>query len=102
MTLRHIGHSILWKENMDQNPFGNTIAQLIAKLDESPGNHVEALSKLAQQYMNTTAVQEFDCVIKELNESLQMMRIILKYLNFDLEATRRERDQLRMMLEDQD
>lgn len=35
-------------------------------------------------------------------DSLEAIRLILKYLLFDLEATRRERDQLRMILEDQE
>ena len=36
------------------------------------------------------------------SETWQSVRFALKYVMFDLEATRRERDQLRMMLEDQE
>jgi hypothetical protein len=35
-------------------------------------------------------------------ETLQSIRFTLKYVMFDLEATRRERDHLRMILEDQE
>lgn len=37
----------------------------------------------------------------ELRTSAQAVRLVVKYLLFDLEATRRERDQLRTILEDQ-
>lgn len=33
--------------------------------------------------------------------SVEAIRLVLKYLLFDLEATRRERDELRSILEDQ-
>lgn len=51
--------------------------------------------------------EQFETVIEEMmakldeTESSQFMRIVLKYMMFDLAATRRERDELKMTLEDQ-
>lgn len=39
-------------------------------------------------------------VLKTLNEALQQIRLDMKYIVFDLEATRRERDELRERLKD--
>lgn len=38
--------------------------------------------------------------LKNLKETLEEMRIKIKYLNFDLEATRRERDCYKKLLEE--
>ena len=83
---------------MNQKQFETMMAELMAKLDNGSGSHVEVLAKLAQRH---AAIKEITEVINSLNESLQMVRIIIKYMAFDLEATRRERDQLRTLLEDQ-
>jgi len=83
---------------VNQEQFETMMAELMAKLDDGPGSHVEVLAKLAQQHAEIAEITE---LVDGLNESVQMIRIIMKYMAFDLEATRRERDQLRMMLEDQ-
>lgn len=42
-------------------------------------------------------------VMSEMGEdSMQFCKTFMKYIMFDLEATRRERDKLRMILEDKD
>jgi len=60
-----------------ENQLETLIEQLIVKLKKNPNNHLDS-------------------------ETWQSVRFALKYVMFDLEATRRERDQLRMMLEDQE
>lgn len=48
--------------------------------------------------------EQFDKVTKKIErfqEVIGTLRLVLTYLIFDLEATRRERDELRMRLEDQ-
>lgn len=83
---------------MNEEQFQTLMAQVMAKLDEGPGSHTEALRQLAQKY---TAIKELTPIISSINESLQLVRLAMKYMAFDLEATRRERDLLRTILEDQ-
>lgn len=40
--------------------------------------------------------------VNKLEQSLEDLRILVKYQTFDLEATRRENEQLRKLLEKQD
>jgi len=84
---------------MNQEQFETMMAQVMAKLEEGPGSHLDVLAAMAQRH---AAVKELGQVVGDILESLQFVRLVLKYMAFDLEATRRERNQLRMMLEDQD
>ena len=84
---------------MTEEQFETMLAQVLAKLDEGPGSHTDVLKKLARRHAATKELQE---LADGMDESLQAVRLILKYMAFDLEATRRERDNLRMILEDQD
>lgn len=43
---------------------------------------------------------KFEDYIKRIQDSLDDLRVSVKYLSFDLEATQRENAQLRKMLED--
>jgi len=84
---------------MTDEQFAKMMEELMAKIDGGPGSNTEVLAKLAEKH---TAIKEFQKAINEINDSLAAVRIVLKYLMFDLEATRRERDELRMKLEDMD
>ena len=84
---------------MTEKQFETMMAQVMAKLEEGPGSHLDALTAMAQRY---AAVKELGKIVGDISESLQFVRLVMKYMAFDLEATRRERDQLRTMLEDQD
>ena len=84
---------------MNEDQFETLMAQLMAKLDEGPGSHTDVLKQLAERY---AACKELRDLVTGMNESLQFVRLVLKYMRFDLEATRRERDQLRTILEDKD
>ena len=44
--------------------------------------------------------EKFEDYIKRIQDSLDDLRVSVKYLSFDLEATQRENAQLRKMLED--
>lgn len=70
----------------------------MGKIEDDPGSHVDALMQIADRH---TASKELREVIAELNESVGAIRLIIKYLIFDLEATRRERDVFHTILEDQ-
>lgn len=84
---------------MTEEQFEQVMAQVMAKLDEGPGSHTDVLKQLAERH---TAVKELQELVDGMNESLQFVRLVLKYMLFDLEATRRERDELKTILEDQD
>lgn len=82
---------------MNEEQFTQMLEEIMGKIENCPGSHAEALEKLAKRNEVAKEIQE---VIGGLNESLGAIRLIIKYLVFDLEATRRERDKLRMTLED--
>ncbi len=56
------------------------------------------IEQISRKYVELKEIRK---AIVELNESLGTIRIIMKYLLFDIEATRRERDKFRTILEDQ-
>lgn len=84
---------------MTENEFETLMAQVMTKLEDGSGSHLDVLSNIAQKH---TAIEEFGQIVGDIAESLRFIRLALKYMAFDLEATRRERDQLKMILEDQD
>jgi hypothetical protein len=55
---------------------------------------VNALMSIADQYDNRIRI------INLVQEALAQLRLDIKYLHFDLEATRRERDTYRQRLDD--
>lgn len=84
---------------MTDDQLKTLMSQLMAKLDEGPNSHLDILAALSQKY---EAVKGLGQIVNQISESLQLVRLVLRYMAFDLEATRRERDQLRTMLEDRD
>ncbi len=46
--------------------------------------------------------QKLEQIIKRLNETINELRLSITYLLFDLEATRREKQELQQMLRSQD
>jgi len=79
--------------NSDQSE--ELVAQIMAKLS----THPDTLKQFAERHMILTELQQ---MINAINESFQSVQLIMQYIMFDLEATRRERDELKMRLEDQD
>lgn len=73
------------------------LKEIMEKIEDGPDSHVGILARIA----NRVDIMELKKAIIELDKSMEAIRLIMKYLVFDLEATRRERDQLRTMLEDQ-
>ncbi len=47
-------------------------------------------------------IKEFHEIFCDIKESLEETRVIVKYLMFDLEATRREQNELRIALENRE
>lgn len=82
---------------MNKEQFAQALDELMGKIEDGPGSHADVLAQIANRRISMKEVQE---IVSGINESFATIRLIIKYLVFDLEATRRERDQFRMLLED--
>lgn len=82
---------------MEDRNFDAQLADVLAKLDGlSPGDRerierVAAATRARHEQMRKT--------LGELQDSLDHLRLSVKYLVFDLEATRRENQYLRRLIE---
>jgi len=82
---------------MTENEFQSRLATLLGQIDTLPEDQRPKLAKLAAETQGRH--QRMKKTISELQESLDHLRLSVKYLVFDLEATRRENKYLRNMLE---
>jgi len=84
---------------MDEDTFQKRLAELVAEIGTLPPNEREKLQNLAEQTKQRH--KELRETVSSLHESIDFLRLSIKYLLFDLEATRRENSHLRKMLEEQ-
>ena len=82
---------------MNENEFQTKIGELISQIDELPPEQRSHLTQLAEQTKARHA--KLRETVKGLQENLDYLRLSVKYLVFDLEATRRENQYLRKMLD---
>jgi len=83
---------------MNEQEFQGKLAELMVEISTLPAAEREKLQRLADE---TRARHErLKATVSSLQESLDYLRLSIKYLVFDLEATRRENGCLRKMLED--
>jgi hypothetical protein len=80
---------------MDRTSFENKLKELAGEFGES-GNRCVELAKAAK--VPHGELKDLDY----LEDSLDFLRITIKYLRFDLESTRRENKYLRRLLEELD
>lgn len=83
---------------MDESTFQQKLAELVAEIGTLPVGEREKLETLAKQTKKRHA--DLRKTVSDLQESIDFLRLSIKYLVFDLEATRRENGYLRKMLED--
>ena len=82
---------------MDNAAFQARLAELMKEIAVLPKADRDKLTKLAKETRERhTKLQE---TVHNLQESLDYLRLSIKYLVFDLEATRRENSYLRKMLD---
>lgn len=82
---------------MDEATFQSKLGELMSEISTLPAAEREKLEQLAKETQERH--QQLRKSISSLQDSLDWLRLSVKYLVFDLEATRRENGYLRQMLE---
>jgi chromosome segregation ATPase len=85
---------------MDEKTFQSKLANLMGEINTLPESERKKLANLAEQTQQRHT--KMKKTMGELQESLDYLRLSIKYLVFDLEATRRENQYLRDMISKQD
>ncbi len=84
---------------MDESTFQKRLGELVSEIRTLPEPDRAKLAVLAEETKQRH--QELKKTVHNLHESIDFLRLAIKYLLFDLEATRRENGYLRKMLEKQ-
>ena len=82
---------------MDEATFQTKLAELMKEISSLPKAERDKLTAMAQDTQARHA--KLQKTVHNLQESLDYLRLSIKYLVFDLEATRRENSYLRKMIE---
>lgn len=82
---------------MDEAMFQSKLAELMEEISTLPKGERDKLTALAAKTQERH--QKLRKTVSDLQESLDYLRVSIKYLVFDLEATRRENRYLRELLE---
>jgi len=82
---------------MNEQEFQHKLSELISQIDELPADQQTAIRELADQTKHRH--EKLRKTVKDLQDSLDYLRLSVKYLVFDLEATKRENRYLRKMIE---
>ena len=84
---------------MDENTFQSKLAELVQEIGALPASERAKLETLAQDTKERH--KKLKQTVSSLQDSIDYLRLSIKYLLFDLEATRRENNYLRKMLEEE-
>ena len=82
---------------MDELMFQKKLGELMGEISTLPKAEQEKLTAMAADAQNRHA--KLRKTVGDLQESLDYLRLAIKYMVFDLEATRRENRYLRQMIE---
>jgi len=83
---------------MDEAVFEKKLNELVSEIGSIPAPQRDRLVMLAKQTRDCH--KQLKKSVNNLQESLDYLRVSIKYMLFDLEATRRENAYLRKLLED--
>jgi len=83
---------------MDETMFQTRLAELVAEIGTLPADEKAKLELMAQETKDRH--EKLKMTVTSLQENMDYLRLAIKYLLFDLEATRRENGYLRKMLEE--
>ena len=84
---------------MNEQEFQQKLGELISQINSVPEGEQGDLMKLAEETKQRH--DRMKKTIADLQDSLDYLRLSVKYLVFDLEATRRENQYLRKLLDRQ-
>jgi len=82
---------------MDEATFQQKLRELVSQIDTLPEGERERLRALAEETKARHA--DIKKSVSAMQENIDFLRLWIKYMLFDLEATRRENNYLRKMLE---
>jgi small-conductance mechanosensitive channel len=82
---------------MNEQDFQDKLGDLMSQIDGLPESEQPKLRELAEQTRDRHA--RMKQTLSDLQASLDHLRVTVKYLVFDLEATRRENSYLRSLVE---
>ena len=83
---------------MDEATFEQRLNELVKEIGTIPTPQKKKLIIMAQKTQNSQ--KKLNDSISSFQESLDYLRVSIKYILFDLESTRRENTYLRKMLEE--
>jgi hypothetical protein len=83
---------------MDEGSFQKKLNELVSEIETMPEVEKTKLAKLAEE--TKLRHEQLKKTVNSLQESIDFLRLSIKYLLFDLEATKRENTQLRKMLDE--
>lgn len=84
---------------MNEQDFQSKLGDLIKQIEMLPEDQRAPLQSIANETKDRH--ERMKKTVADLQESLDYLRLSVKYLVFDLEATRRENDYLRKLIESQ-
>ena len=85
---------------MKEEQFQRKLAELVSEIGTLPPSERAKMELLAEETKKRQ--KEMKETVGSLQESIDFLRLSIKYILFDLEATRRENQYLRKMLEETD
>jgi hypothetical protein len=85
-------------DTMNETDFQSKLSELMGEISTLPASERRRLQKVATDTQQRH--ERLSRTVGSLQESLDYLRLSIKYLVFDLEATRRENGYLRRMLEE--
>ena len=83
---------------MNENDLQTKLAELMGEISTLPMSERAKLQKIADETRERH--ERLRKTVSSLQESLDYLRLSIKYVVFDLEATRRENGYLKKMLEE--
>lgn len=83
---------------MNEETFQRKLSELIAEISTLPAGERDKLEQLAEQTKERH--RQIKQTVTNLQESIDFVRLSIKYMLFDLEATRRENQELRRLLDE--
>jgi hypothetical protein len=75
------------------------VEELLAAIEALPEDHRQRIQPIAKRVVASTTRRRR--ILSLVQDALSQLRLDMKYLLFDLEATRRERDEYRERLEEE-